>query len=75
MTPEKRQELYESLREAPSDSGGSREVNNTETSASDPEDSVEPSTEKVVTDGDQVVQQAVHDMSKAKKVAKAAAQY
>ena len=75
MTPEKRQELYESLREAPSDSSGSREVNNTETSASGPEDAVESSTEKVVTDGDRIVQQAVSDMSKAKKVAKAAARY
>ena len=75
MTPEKRQELYESLREAPSDSSGPQEVNNTETSASGPEDTVEISKEKVVTDGDLIVQQVIKDMSKAKKVAKAAAQY
>ena len=75
MTPEKRQELYESLREAPSDSSGPREVNNTETSASGPEDTVKISKEKVVTDGDLIVQQVIKDMSKAKKVAKAAAQY
>ena len=75
MTPEKHQELYESLREAPSDSSEPREVNNTETSASGPEDTDEISTEKVVTDGDRIIQQVIKDMSKAKKVAKAAAQY
>ena len=75
MTPEKRQELCESLREPPSDSGGPREINNTEIGVSGPEDSVETSTEKVVTDGDRIVQPAVSDMIKVKKVAKAAAQY
>ena len=75
MTPTKRQELYESLRKDPTDSGGPREVNNAESSTSDTEDSVEPSSETVVTDGDRVVQQAVCDMNKAKKAAKAAAQY
>jgi len=74
MTPEKRQELYESLREAPSDSSGPREVNNTETSASGPEDTTETPKEKVTTDGDLIVQQVIKDMRKAKKAAKAAAQ-
>ena len=50
-------------------------MNNAETSTSDTEDSVEPSSETVVTDGDRVVQQAVRDMNKAKKAAKAAVQY
>ena len=75
MTPEKRQELYESLREAPADSSGSREVNNTEISASGPEDTTETPKEKVTTDGDLIVQQVIKDMGKAKKAAKAAAQY
>ena len=75
MTPEKRQELYESLREAPSDSSGPREVNNTEISAPGPEDTTEIPKEKATTDGDLIVQQVIKDMSKAKKVAKAAAQY
>ena len=74
MTPEKRQELYESLREAPADSSGSREVNNTEISASGPEDTTETPKEKVTTDGDLIVQQVIKDMGKAKKAAKAAAQ-
>ena len=64
MTPEKRQELYESLREAPSDSSGSREVNNTEISASGPEDTTETPKEKVTTDGERIVQQVIKDMGK-----------
>ena len=75
MTPEKRQELHESPREDPTDSGGPREVNNAESSTSDTEDSVKPSSETVVADGDRVVQQAARDMNKAKKAAKAAALY
>ena len=74
MTPEKCQELYESLREAPADSSGSREVNNTEISASGPEDTTETPKEKVTTDGELIVQQVIKDMGKAKKATKAAAQ-